>query len=347
MEVLESLPSVARLSKTVTRILGQNPGDFSLQGTNTYLLGERNPYILVDTGEGREEYIPHLQQALTDPTREHNPLEPHISDVILTHRHHDHTEGLPSVLALLRKLWGTQQPAPTTPYRPPRIHKIPLPSPNPQFVALIDRLEPGSFTPTASGNPVHHLSDSDTLPVTLTSLDDLSDPERSALHVIHTPGHTDDSLCLYYPLDRALFTADTVLGHGTSVFEDLGKYMASLRKMIDFASPSPAGSDGSGEPRYQTVYPGHGPVVPEGLAKVTTYLKHRVEREEQVLRVLQQELDGFDAGWTTERIVAVIYAKYPKVLWGTAAHNVELHLRKLVADGTVEQNGSAWELTDR
>ncbi len=120
--------------------------------------------------------------------------------------------------------------------------------------------------------------------------------------------------------------------------------MASLRKMIDFATP--AASDGSSEPLYRTVYPGHGPVVAEGLAKVTTYLKHRVEREEQVLRVLQQELDGFDAGWTTEKIVAIIYAKYPKELWGPAAHSVELHLKKLVTDGAVEQNGSAWELRD-
>ena len=315
-------------------------------GTNTYLLGERNPYILVDTGEGREEYIPHLQEALTDTTRDHNPSEPHISDVILTHRHHDHTEGVPSVLALLRKLWDTQQPTPTTPYRPPRIHKIPLPSPDPRFVTLIGRLEPGSYTPTASGNPVHDLSDGDTLPITLTVSPSTPNPEPAALRVIHTPGHTDDSLCLYYPPDRALFTADTVLGHGTSVFEDLGQYMASLRKMIAFATPDSSSSSSSsgGEPLYQTVYPGHGPVVPEGLAKVTTYLKHRVEREEQVLRVLEQELDGFDAGWTTEKIVAIIYAKYPKELWGPAAHSVELHLKKLVADGTVEQNGSVWEL---
>ncbi|PIL30656.1 hypothetical protein GSI_07358 [Ganoderma sinense ZZ0214-1] len=345
MEVFETLPSVARLSKTVTRVLGQNPGNFTLQGTNTYLLGERNPYILVDTGEGREEYIPYLQEALTDTTHEHDPAEPHISDVILTHRHHDHTEGLPSVLALLRKLWDTQQPAPTTPYRPPRIHKIPLPSPDPRFTALIDRLEPGSYTPTASGTAVHDLSDASTLPITLISRS--PDTDHAAVRVLHTPGHTDDSLCLYYPPDRALFTADTVLGHGTSVFEDLGTYMASLRKMIAFATPA-AGSDGaSGEPPlYQTVYPGHGPVVAEGLAKVTTYLKHRVEREEQVLRVLEQDLDGFDAGWTTEKIVAIIYAKYPKELWGPAAHSVELHLKKLVADGVVEQNGSVWELKD-
>ena len=304
-------------------------------------MGERNPYILVDTGEGRDEYVPYLQEALTDPSRERATSEPYISDIILTHRHHDHTEGLPSVLALLRKLWDTQQPPPTTAYRPPRIHKIPLPTPDPRLNALIDRLEPGSYAPTASGSPIHDLSASSTLPITLTSTPSESD-SNSRLHIIHTPGHTPDSLCIYYPPDRALFTADTVLGHGTSVFEDLGQYMSSLRKMIDYASePSHA---------YKTVYPGHGPVVPDGLAKVQTYLKHRVEREEQVLRVLRQDPPaegGFDQGWTIEAIVAVIYAKYPKELWGPAAHSVELHLKKLVGDGVVEQNGSVWELTNQ
>ena len=104
-------------------------------------MGERNPYILVDTGEGRDEYVPSLQEALTDSSRERATSEPYISDIILTHRHHDHTEGLPSVLALLRKLWDTQQPPPATAYRPPRIHKIPLPTPDPRLNALIDRPE--------------------------------------------------------------------------------------------------------------------------------------------------------------------------------------------------------------
>ena len=140
-------------------------------------MGERNPYILVDTGEGRDEYVPYLQEALTDPSRERAASEPYISDVILTHRHHDHTEGLPSVLALLRKLWDTQQPSPTPAYRPPRIHKIPLPTPDPRLNALIDRLEPGSYTPTASGSPIHDLSTSSSLPITLTSTPSESESE--------------------------------------------------------------------------------------------------------------------------------------------------------------------------
>ncbi|KAI0831661.1 Metallo-hydrolase/oxidoreductase [Trametes gibbosa] len=344
MEALEALPAISRLSKTVTRILGQNPGKFTLQGTNTYLVGERNPYVLIDTGEGKDEYISHLQQALLESPN-HDAKQPYVSDIILTHRHHDHIGGLPATLALLHKLWEGEHLSPAaTPYRPPRLHKVPLPAPDAQLQTVLSSLEPGTFTPTPTGSPTHDLADADVLPITLSSP---SDPALS-LSILHTPGHTPDSLCIHHPADRALFTADTVLGQGTAVFEELGPYMASLRKMIAFAAAH-RDRAGGGAPRYNTVYPGHGPVVTEGLAKVSTYLRHREEREAQIVGVLglpRAAEEGGGVGWSTEAIVANIYAQYPRELWGPAAHSVELHLKKLEADGTVEKVDGAWVLRD-
>ncbi|KAH9857565.1 Metallo-hydrolase/oxidoreductase [Lenzites betulinus] len=335
MEALEALPAIARLSKTVTRILGQNPGKFTLQGTNTYLIGERNPYVLIDTGEGLEEYIPYLKQALLEGPN-HDAKQPYVSDIILTHRHHDHINGLPTVLALLRKLWDGEHLSGAAPYRPPRLHKIPLAAPDARLQTVSSSIEPGTFTPTPTGSPIHDLADADVLPITLTK----PDPALS-LSILHTPGHTPDSLCIYHPSDRALFTADTVLGQGTAVFEDLGTYMAALRKMIAFAQ------DGTGAPRYNTVYPGHGPVVAEGLEKVSTYLHHREQREAQIVDVLRLPhvaQEGEASGWSTQAIVANIYADYPRELWLPAAHSVELHLKKLEADGAVKNVDGAWVL---
>ncbi|KAJ3549254.1 hypothetical protein NM688_g5198 [Phlebia brevispora] len=103
MEALQALPSITRISKNVVRVLGQNPSKFHLQGTNVYLIGQRNPYIIVDTGEGLPEFIPYLEDALQNNGNPFNPEEVDVSDIIITHRHLDHTGGLPTVLAMLRK----------------------------------------------------------------------------------------------------------------------------------------------------------------------------------------------------------------------------------------------------
>ncbi|KAH7029344.1 putative metallo-beta-lactamase domain protein [Microdochium trichocladiopsis] len=90
---LASLPEVERLSPAVVRILGGNPGKFTLQGTNTYLVGSGPQRILIDTAEGRPSWIAALRRLLEQE-------KAHIQQALITHWHHDHVGGIQDLLGL-------------------------------------------------------------------------------------------------------------------------------------------------------------------------------------------------------------------------------------------------------
>jgi hydroxyacylglutathione hydrolase len=87
-------PRTATPSDLVGRVLGLNPGMMTGPGTNTYLVGRRDP-VLIDTGAGVADY-PELMDAYFAERGWSRP-----SRVLLTHRHVDHVGGV----AQLRMKW--------------------------------------------------------------------------------------------------------------------------------------------------------------------------------------------------------------------------------------------------
>lgn len=134
--------------------------------------------------------------------------------------------------------------------------------------------------------------------------------EGASLRAFHCPGHTSDHMALVLDEENAMFTGDNVLGHGTAVFEDLPTYLSSLDRMQ-------RQFDGR-------AYPGHGAVIEDGGGKIVEYIRHRQQREDEVMQVLKSgtttmpttttgaavgspDCDGAPAVWTSTEIVKVIY----------------------------------------
>ena len=102
--MLSVIPKLEQLSQRIIRVLGNNPGHMTLQGTNTYLVGTGKKRLLIDTGEEGDTaklYSKELQNCL-------NQHDISIQAVILTHWHHDHVGGIKQLI--FDKLIDTKTP---------------------------------------------------------------------------------------------------------------------------------------------------------------------------------------------------------------------------------------------
>lgn len=132
------------------------------------------------------------------------------------------------------------------------------------------------------------------------------------IRVLHTPGHTSDSVCFEVTDGRAhaVLTGDTILGRGTTVVAHpdgrLGPYLDSLRRLRTLVGV--------------TLLPGHGPVGTDVGRVAEQYLAHRAERLDQVRAAL-------DSGATTARdVVEIVYADVDRSVWPAAEASVRAQL---------------------
>jgi glyoxylase-like metal-dependent hydrolase (beta-lactamase superfamily II) len=142
------------------------------------------------------------------------------------------------------------------------------------------------------------------------------------IEVIHTPGHTMGSICLYLREEKVLFTGDTVLGLGTVAvspppYGDMALYLQSLERLKAYD--------------VALLLPGHGPPVKEGRRKLQELIDHRREREEQVLRLI-----GEGKGMVSA-LLAAIYPELDRLIVPMASRQIEAHLDKLVKEGRVQE----------
>ena len=82
--------------------------------------------------------------------------------------------------------------------------------------------------------------------------------KSSNVQILHTPGHTPGSVCLYWPEEKTLLSGDTLfrMGYGRTDLPggDMGQLIASLQRLFEL-------------PNDTKVYPGHGDFTTIGAEK--------------------------------------------------------------------------------
>jgi glyoxylase-like metal-dependent hydrolase (beta-lactamase superfamily II) len=249
----------------IVRVLAPNAGVYTLDGTNTWVVGE-DPSIVIDPGPAIDSHLDEVAAAAGP-----------VAAVVVTHDHPDHA---PAAAA-----FAARADAPVHAFR----------------LDGAERLRDGQVL-RAGG-------------VSLTA--------------VHAPGHTSDHMVFFEPTAGSLFSGDAVVGRGTTLIDppegDLTQYVRSLERMRGLGA--------------RTIYPGHGPVVFDAAAKLDEYVRHRGDREIQVLAALA-------AGTTTiGAMVEEIYAGYPPDVHPLAARSVLAHLLKLEGEGRASRVGKGDDAT--
>ncbi|MBM3491959.1 MAG: MBL fold metallo-hydrolase [Alphaproteobacteria bacterium] len=143
------------------------------------------------------------------------------------------------------------------------------------------------------------------------------------LRAVYTPGHTSNHLCFQLAEEKALFSGDHVMGWSTTIVSppdgDMRRYMASLDKLL-------ARDDLS-------YIPTHGPVIRQPQGFVRHLIRHRQEREAQILDCLKQGIG------LIPDMVKAIYREVPVTLHAAAGRSVLSHLIAMVEDGRARSDG--------
>ena len=180
----------------VRRVTARNPGPFTFQGTNTFLIG-REDLVVIDPGPDDPEHFRAVQAAIAGAA---------VVAILVTHRHRDHAPGARA----LAEATGAPVLAAGVKREPPWLS---------EEGARVDAAADSVFAPDRK------IGDGDVI---------AGDGFR--LKVIATPGHASDHLAFAMLGTDILFSGDHVMGWSTTVVAppdgSMADYMRSLDKLI-------------------------------------------------------------------------------------------------------------------
>ncbi len=149
---------------------------------------------------------------------------------------------------------------------------------------------------------------------------ELDGPMPMVWRVLHTPGHARGHVTLIDEASRAAIVGDMVAGVGTIVIDppegDMTEYLSQLIRLRS---------------QVGTIYPAHGPAIPNGADKLDEYLTHRAWRENKVFEAIK----SFSEPVGLSALVAKAYDDVAAFVWPIAERNTVAILQKLVREGRV------------
>ena len=183
--------------------------EFGPFGTNTFVINDGQQVLLIDPACSNQ----YEQQQLYAYIHSLN-IQPSTFHIIATHGHLDHLWGAK---------WATEQWQ-----TPVLMHEADIP----MAEAMQDQYDLFGIRMKAEPFPIK--------PFTF---------HLSPFTVIHTPGHTPGSICLYWPEDKVLISGDTLFEMGYGRTDLPGGDFMQLMNSLEHLFKLPADTK---------VYPGHG-----------------------------------------------------------------------------------------
>jgi glyoxylase-like metal-dependent hydrolase (beta-lactamase superfamily II) len=282
------------------------------QAPNVFLIEDEGVGALIDSGFGDDASV----KARLEYLRGHPEIR--LRYILLTHHHFDHTGGA----SRIREATGAQivlhpmEEAHLLDWQGDAPQDVEIPMASEELREQVQELRKRASEAAPPDLPMAGGG--------MLSVGGLT------IEIIHTPGHTMGSICLYVREEKVLFTGDTALGLGTVAISpppngDMGLYLESLRMLQRY--------------EVELMLPGHGRPVENVEAKLQELIDHRRERERQVFKLLR-------AGKSTPRsMLGAIYPELDRRIIPMALRQIEAHLAKLAEEGVVEDmGGGEWKL---
>ncbi|MCF6302051.1 MAG: MBL fold metallo-hydrolase [Devosiaceae bacterium] len=187
-----------KVASGISRICAPNKGPYTFTGTNTYLLGDQELFI-IDPGPDDKKHLKNLLQGI-DARK--------VKAILLTHTHKDHS-GLANKLKSITDapLWFEGR------------HRLSRPKSHGEI------------------NLLHGACDWDLVPdKTLEDKETIS-IEGVTLEVLATPGHCANHLCLGIKNSDIMFSGDHVMGWNSTLVAtpdgSMNDYFNSLKRLED------------------------------------------------------------------------------------------------------------------